>query len=69
MPTTREVQAAHAERIRRQDRKKALKGPPCPVCGNPTWKPYVDETGDTTHPCCSAPDLMAADAVRSKPVG
>lgn len=64
MPTNREVQAKKTERIRAEDRRKALRGPDCPVCHLPTWKPLVDETGDTVHATCSDPDLMAADRLR-----
>lgn len=53
--TTREVQAAKAERQRRQRRRFGPedRGPLCPVCRTATVRQLVDVTGTPVHPACS----------------
>lgn len=60
MPTTREIQAKKAERLRREQRYYTpdKRGPDCWVCRNPTDPKVSAATGEALHPTCAVPQVM-----------
>lgn len=58
MPTTREVQAAKENRLRREQRYYTLdrRGAPCAVCRTPL-DGRLSDLGEATHPCCDKEGL------------
>lgn len=67
MPTTREVAAVRAERMRRTRHRfydhPTKSGPPCTRCGKPL-DARLHELGQNTHPMCWSVELVALGRCR-----